>query len=91
MGRKVQYVQLDHMVVVEKAALCDLMETQGAVEYPQLRELLMDDQKMVNHLLESKRQLLKAVMQGWDLMVEQNTALPGSPCLTVVDLLTRSK
>ena len=86
-----QYVQLDHMVVVEQAALYDLMETQGAVEYPQLRELLMDDQKMMNHLLESKRRLLKAVMQGWELMVGQNTVLPGSPCSTVMDLLTRSK
>ena len=86
-----QHVQQGHMVMVEKAALCDLMETQGAVEYPQPRELLMDAQKLMNHLPESKRWLLKAEMQGWESMVGQNTVLPGSPCSAVLDLLTRSK
>ena len=74
-----QYEQQDHMVMVEKAALCDLLEKQGAVEYPQLKELLMDAQKQMHHLPELKRRLLKAEMQAWESMVGQSNALPGSP------------
>jgi len=74
-----QHVQQDLVVMVVKAALCDLLETQGGVEYPQLRELLMDAQKQLHHLPELKRRLLMGETQGWELVVVQSNALPGSP------------
>ena len=74
-----QHVQQGHVVMVEKAALCDLLETQGGVEYPQLKELLMDAQKQLHHLPELKRRLLMGETQGWELVVVQSNALPGSP------------
>ena len=74
-----QHVQPGHVVMVEKAALCDLLETQGGVEYPQLKELLMDAQKQMHHLPELKGRLLKGETQGWESVVGQSNALPGSP------------
>ena len=74
-----QHVQPGHVVMVEKAALCDLLETQGGVEYPQLKELLMDAQKQLHHLSELTRRLLNGETQGWESVVGQSNALPGSP------------
>ena len=79
MERKIQHVQQDLVVVVVKAALCDLLETQGGVEYPQLKELLKDARKQLHHLSELTRRLLNGETQGWESVVGQSNALPGSP------------
>ena len=83
-------MQLGHMVVVEQAESYDLMETQGAVEYPKLREMMKNAQKMVNQVFGTETQQKKVAMQVMELMVEQNTALPNSPCSRVRELLARS-
>ena len=90
MRRKVQSEQLGHMELVEQAESYDLLETQGAVVYPRLREVMQDAQKMVYQVNGTRIQQKKVALQEKELLGEQNTALPSSPCSRAREQLTRS-